>query len=258
MQRRRIGAVEGDTTAPKRLAIGARDGVCDGVVRDGGQVPAFQALDDRLELGARGGGGEAGVRALRRGAFAVDRRSQRSRDFRRRRELARYGSPSHRDRARGRPGAAPPRAPRSSPAPARRRSAEKFAPAHAIPERFAHAVDALRRASRGRESAQPPRRPRPREVRGSIAARCSCPCRYREPQPSRRARSRRANFWTLPVDVLGISANTIVRGHLDVRQPLSAPVDELFCRHVAARLHLNEGAGRLPHLSSGRATTAAS
>ena len=46
----------------------------------------FQALDDRLELGARRGGGEAGVGALRRGPFAVDRRRERPCDFRRRRK----------------------------------------------------------------------------------------------------------------------------------------------------------------------------
>src|SRR5208282_1739128 len=74
VQRRRIGAFESETTAPKPLPVGARDGICDGVVLDGTEIPAFQALADRLELGARGGGGEAGVRTLRGGSFAVNRR----------------------------------------------------------------------------------------------------------------------------------------------------------------------------------------
>ena len=59
-----------------------------------------------------------------------------------------------------------------------------------------------------------------------------------------RAISRSRNFCTLPVDVLGISANRMVRGHLNAAS-LAAPGDQLVRRDALARLELDEGARRL-------------
>ena len=71
------------------------------------------------------------------------------------------------------------------------------------------------------------------------------------------ARSRRANFCTFPVEVFGISAKTMWRGHL-ASEPRPAPFDQLLGRRAMSGLHLDEGAWRLAPFVVRPATTAAS
>ena len=60
------------------------------------------------------------------------------------------------------------------------------------------------------------------------------------------AMSRSTNFWILPVEVFGSSANTTVRGHLKCGQVFAAEGDDLgFVSTVATVLQRDEGAGRL-------------
>ena len=73
-----------------------------------------------------------------------------------------------------------------------------------------------------------------------------------------RARSRSTNFCTLPVDVLGISAKTMCRGHLYRASRSRHHCEQFVFADLMAGLQLDEGAGRLAPFFVGEATTAAS
>src|SRR2546428_171245 len=68
--------------------------------------------------------------------------------------------------------------------------------------------------------------------------------------------SRRTNFWTLPVDVLGRSPNSTAAGHL--KWATCWRQDSMTSASVAfiPGLRVTKAFGRSPHLSSGMATTA--
>ena len=83
MQRDRVVAVEGETAAPLRLPIGARDRGDNLLGSDRAQVPSVDAPDDRVEPRARRAGGEAATSALSGLPLARDRRHQRFGDLRR-------------------------------------------------------------------------------------------------------------------------------------------------------------------------------